>query len=331
MKSYINLFYLVIVVLSLTGCKKEELRWMLTAQRAIVRTELSTEPTPSSFKAKGEVELEGDAPVTERGFCWSLDETPTIEDNKITVGSGMGAFEIIITGLTPDQKYYHRAYAINAHGTWYGETKFQSTFPGRWPDVITQNAVVQDSFYVKLTGAITDDGGYPDVRRGFCYSLSPAPDTTAFVIPCGTGAGAFDTLTPVLSPGTWHFRAYGINEKGIWYGANVSVNIVASPGPGGVPIVTTREPTNVSSFSFRAEGEVLNDMGSPVTETGFVYSTSPNPDLTDMVKTTVNPFYNIVAIINSLNDSTTYYFKAYATNAYGTGYGEEKMATTPAW
>jgi|GEM_PF-6826346 len=327
----LRIFYCLSILLIISACKKEELNWNLPAQRAIVRTHLSTEPTPSSFKAKGEVEIEGDAPVTERGFCWSLQETPTIEDQKIIVGSGTGAFESQITGLTPDQKYYHRAYAINAYGTWYGEIKSQSTFPGTWPQVITQDAVISDSFYVRLTGNITNDGGYPNVQRGFCYSLSLAPDTTAFVMPCGTGAGVFDTITPLLSPGTWHFRAYGINEQGIWYGTNKSVTIESSPGAGGIPIVATRDPRNVSSFSFLAEGEVLNDMGSTVTETGFVYSTSPNPDLTSMVRTTINPFYNIVSIINNLTDSTTYYFKAYATNAYGTGYGEEKTVTTPEW
>ena len=63
-----------------------------------------------------EVNDEGTYPVITRGFCWSENSNPTIYDNHIDNGSGMGEFSYLITNLTPNTKYYVRAYAENSEG-----------------------------------------------------------------------------------------------------------------------------------------------------------------------------------------------------------------------
>lgn len=68
----------------------------------------------------GQVYDEGGLPVTERGVCWSTSPDPTIDDNHIPVGSGLGLFTCTITELDPDTTYYVRAYAINELFTEYG-------------------------------------------------------------------------------------------------------------------------------------------------------------------------------------------------------------------
>lgn len=64
---------------------------------------------------------DGGADVTERGVCWSTTQTPTIADGFTVDGAGLGEFESVIENLTPNTKYYVRAYATNSAGTAYGD------------------------------------------------------------------------------------------------------------------------------------------------------------------------------------------------------------------
>ena len=67
----------------------------------------------------GSVTATGGAAVTERGFVYSTSSSPTISDNKVPIGSGIGSFSGI-TSTLPNGTYYFRAYATNSTGTSYG-------------------------------------------------------------------------------------------------------------------------------------------------------------------------------------------------------------------
>jgi len=80
-----------------------------------------SEVTTTTASVSGVVVSDGNSTVTERGFCWGTSNNPTNDNNKITAGSGTGAFSGIITGLTANTWYY-RSYAINSVGTAYSDT-----------------------------------------------------------------------------------------------------------------------------------------------------------------------------------------------------------------
>lgn len=91
-----------------------------TAASAIVATTATTGGTISS---------DGGAAVTARGVCWATTTGPTIAlTTKTSDGTGSGAFNSNITGLTALTTYYARAYATNSVGTVYGnEISFTTT------------------------------------------------------------------------------------------------------------------------------------------------------------------------------------------------------------
>ena len=62
-------------------------------------------------------------PITSRGVCWSTTPNPNIADSKTVDGAGIGAFTSVITGLISGTSYYVRAYAANANGTVYGNSR----------------------------------------------------------------------------------------------------------------------------------------------------------------------------------------------------------------
>ncbi len=78
-------------------------------------TKLPTNITASSITTGGIVVTDGNASVTERGVCWNTSGNPTVVDNYLTSGSGLGEFTVNITsGLNSGKRYYARAYAVNS-------------------------------------------------------------------------------------------------------------------------------------------------------------------------------------------------------------------------
>ena len=68
----------------------------------------------------GNITYNGGTTITRRGVCWSTSSNPTINDNKLVIGSGDGSFTANLTGLMGGTTYYIRAYATNGAGTGYG-------------------------------------------------------------------------------------------------------------------------------------------------------------------------------------------------------------------
>ncbi len=55
-----------------------------------------------------------------RGFCWSENKNPTIDDNRVPFGVTNGTYQTTLTFPVANKTYYVRAYATNATGTSYG-------------------------------------------------------------------------------------------------------------------------------------------------------------------------------------------------------------------
>tara|TARA_R110002049_G_scaffold102485_3_gene247991 strand:- start:58 stop:852 length:795 start_codon:yes stop_codon:yes gene_type:complete len=103
---------------------------------ATLSTVSATEITINSMMVGGDITSDGGAEVTERGISWSTSPNPTIIGSHVSVGSGIGSFEVEITGLSPNTDYYIRAYATNANGTSYGNqlnVKTANQLPGPPP------------------------------------------------------------------------------------------------------------------------------------------------------------------------------------------------------
>jgi uncharacterized protein (TIGR02145 family) len=108
----------IIFLLINNRCTKEN---NLTAPS--VTTSFVSNVLPTSCTCGGNVISDGGSSVTARGICWSLNQSPTISENKTENGTGTGSFSDTLTGLTAYATYYVRAYAVNSTGVGYGEIK----------------------------------------------------------------------------------------------------------------------------------------------------------------------------------------------------------------
>ena len=75
--------------------------------------------TSISAMGGGNIIYDGGSSIIARGFCWSVNQNPTIINSHTSNSLGPNAFTGNITSLTPNTTYYVRAYATNSVGTAY--------------------------------------------------------------------------------------------------------------------------------------------------------------------------------------------------------------------
>ena len=267
----------------------------------------------------GEVISIGGAPVTERGLCWSTHTYPTIADDHLACGAGLGSFTGQMTGLIPSTTYYVRAYATNAAGTVYGTQISFTTFD--LPVVESYDVTNILDSTATCGGNVLSDGGVPVTARGVCWSTSEEPTVADSHTTDGAGLGEFTSQLTGLSLGTlYHVRAYATNNFGTTYGIQKSFTTK------NVPTVTLDSATNILSITASCRYHVIADGGMTVTNRGICYSTNPNPTLNDIVIASTDTAGTIQ--LSGLTPGTTYYVRAFATNSVGTAYSSQISFTT---
>lgn len=175
---------------------------------------------------------------------------------------------------------------------------------------------------LSMAANVDSDGGATVTERGVCWGTASQPTITSGHTAGGSGIGAF-SVTPTLAPGaTYYVRAYATNSKGTAYGAEVTF---VMPN---LPTVTTTAVTDVTASTATTGGDVTADGGASVTARGVCWSTSPNPTIADNHTSDGSGTGSFTSNITGLNATTTYYVRAYATNAGGTSYGSQVSFTT---
>ncbi len=189
-------------------------------------------------------------------------------------------------------------------------------------DLSTENAVV-------LRYNLKDDGGETLTGFGAIYGVSPNPTENTYTAPnldYAIGINSFQ-LTNINYDTTYYFKVFATNSVGI----SVSETISFIIQPPAAPIVqTTLLTPGVTYSKALAQGTIVNNNGSLVTSKGFVWSTVTNPTILSNSGMVVvnNQTETFSATLSNLLQETTYYVKAFATNAVGTSYGSESTLTT---
>ena len=183
-------------------------------------------------------------------------------------------------------------------------------------------------------GRLVNDGGSPITERGIYIGYQPNPENYNGALRYSDGrtdTGLFTingiTLNRFTAGSTIYVRAYASNQSGLTgYGKD---QVFTIPLPT-IPTVTTiASPTLITGNTARCSGTITDNGGDTVSLYGICWGTSPNPTINP--NSTGNATGNqssFLSVLNQLNPNTTYYFRAYATNSIGTGYGAQYTFTT---
>jgi len=186
------------------------------------------------------------------------------------------------------------------------------------PSVSSPTATNIGDNYATLGARVDTDGGNPVTARGTCWATTTNPTTN-----CSTVAG---TTGPFSGPssGTMpynsliYYRGYATNALGTGY--SITRSFALNPPVPAAPTVTSPTSTSITQTTATI-GANVTSLGYPasISARGMCYGTGPIPgtNCASAGGTTLGVFTrNITGLIRN----TTYYYRGYATNAYGSGY-----------
>ncbi len=282
--------------------------------------------TASSFVGYGSLIDWGCDSLPKFGLCYSKSANPTIEGSHTVCAKKDNHFSGTAIGLDDGETYYIRAYAVNPMGIAYGEDIKFSTLRITKPTVVTSDVTDITVSSAVCGGKITSNGNSEITECGICYSKTAEPTIDDKTLVCKQdNAGEFSGTLTGLSEGTaYHVRAYAVNAKGVAYGDDYRFTTKSTTAP----TITTTTVTDITVSSAVCGGKIISDGFSEITECGICYSTSAEPTI-DVKKISYNGEDSVFDCkLTELQDGTTYYVCAYATNVKGTGYGEKRSFTT---
>jgi uncharacterized protein (TIGR02145 family) len=282
-------------------------------------TKLATSIGEFTADSGGKISSDGGLTITAKGVCWSTSINPTTSDSKTIDGTDTSEFVSKLTSLNGGTEYYIRAYATNSKGTSYGDLLSFTTYAYYKPTITTNPITNITKVSATSGGKVVSDGGLAITAKGVCWSTSSNPTVSDTRTSDGTSAGNFTSQLTGLQDGTTYFvRSYATNTKGTSYGNEVSFTTVDTK-----PILATNAITTITSTSATSGGTITSDGGVTITAKGVCWSTSSNPTITDSKTSDGIGSGNFTSQLTGLQIGTTYFVRAYATNAKGTSYGNE--------
>ena len=190
----------------------------------------------------------------------------------------------------------------------------------------TVNSVTDNS--VNMSGAVTYGGNITEY--GFCWNTTGETPTSLvagsyYRVGNGVPSASFtQNITGLTSNTLYYVWSYVVSNSTVMCGDRQTFTTLAQ--------VTTASATNVTTYDATMGGSWATGGGATITGCGVVYGTGSTPTIGDGTSTQVamaspsSPF----TLQNSSNllAETTYYVRAYVTNAGGTSYGSAVSFTT---
>lgn len=184
---------------------------------------------------------------------------------------------------------------------------------------VTQPASTVLADKATLNGLVNAKGFSTNVV--FEYGISTSYGNTA-VIPAVITGNSDVPVSAVIeglqSATTYHFRIRATNAVNVTYSSDLTFAT-----PGSTPVLTTAAVTSVTGVSAVSGGNITFDGGAAVTARGVCVGANLNPSLSDIVVNSGSGTGVFTTNINGLTPSTTYHVRAFATNSYGTAYGND--------
>lgn len=195
------------------------------------------------------------------------------------------------------------------------------------PTATTLGASSVNSFDVVLNGTVNAHNLMTSVAFEWGTTSLYGNTVTATQSPAtGTSDVAVSyNLTGLQSATTYHFRIKAQNAVNVVYSSDMSFTTANS-----APQLTTTAISSITGTTATSGGNITYNGGAAVTARGVCWSTNPSPTLSNSYTSDGSGTGSFTSNLTGLSLGTTYYVRAYATNAVGTTYGNELSFTTAA-
>ncbi|MFA6200446.1 MAG: fibronectin type III domain-containing protein [Bacteroidales bacterium] len=225
-----------------------------------------------------------------------------------------------LTNLTAATNYtvYVRANCGTSYSAWVASTQFTTTnvvvIP---PTVVTDSVSAIAQNQANLYGTITT-GTETISAQGFAYKLTSA---STWISVAATGTNMTYNLTGLTANSSYDFRAFATTATNTYYGNIINfttTNVTVTP-----PTVVTDSVSAITHNQANLYGTITTGTEA-ITAQGFDWKLSGASSWTNVTATGTNMTYTLTG----LTANTAYEFRAYATTASNTYYGDVKTFNT---
>jgi len=255
----------------------------------------------------------------------------TVAEQTIIDGTGSqnyandgrwGDYSCMSVDPSDDQTFWFTSEYVQTTGGWTWQTRIASFKFSNQPIVVTTAATGITGIGATLNGTINPNGLSSTYH--FEWGTTTAYGNNTSTNSAGSGSSAVAESAPIsglIGGTTYHFRIDGTNSDGTSNGNDMTFT------PGAATLTTTAA-TNITMTTATSGGNVLGDGGSTVTARGVCWGTSANPTISGSHSTDGAGTGTFVSSLTGLTANTTYHIRAYATNSFGTWYGNDLQFTT---
>lgn len=289
-------------MIALSGCDK-------FLKIVTVKTLPATDMTSVSVTMNGQVVSDGGGAISERGFFYSTSKSLKNPVEVPCGAGGEGNFDAKITGLQPNTTYYFQAYAKSADDMDVGDILEFTTFElgltveTLQPEVVSaENVILKGKFDNKDILTVT--------RLGFEYDKHGDYSRSTKVYVEGINAD-FSASVSLDANTSYYCRAFAETSDStiVVYGEDV---VFSTRNENDVPVVTTgtyQLDVDYDITKVRVSGTV--SYSGDINSKGFYYS--KNADMSEPMEKWAGAGIgdgNFTAILEGLDEGTTYYYKA---------------------
>jgi hypothetical protein len=304
----------------------------------VINTAAASGITANSATAAGTVVSSGCTPISSYyGIVYSTSSGFTTGTIVLSTNLNANSFSSGLNGLTFSTTYFYRAFAANGTDTVYGaELQFTTQGPPKpvlKPSLLNNfgTICVGDTSSFNSFTLICDQLNASVINvgpaAGYVFAeTSAGPYTSSLALNAG---GVADTFTVYVKFTPVTAGSINVNVQIRTVGGDTTVR--ASGTAFNAPPEVTTGGVTVESFINARTFATLDDIGcSPVIERGVEYSKVDGFPSGTGIKVKADSIIgdDFVTYLRNLAPNTTYYFKAYARNSNGTGYGEQLSFTT---
>ncbi len=188
--------------------------------------------------------------------------------------------------------------------------------------VTTSEAKQVNFSTVQISSSLTSVEGVSFIsQRGVCWSTNPNPTVADAFTNEGSGFGTFvSTIEGLSANTTYYFRSFASNDKTIAYGNEVSFKIIA------VLNIETKAATSIGFTSATIGGKLVSNGEYTIKTKGIFWGVYPGiSEKSSIIAVDQTDFdYQLI----NLENSKTYYYRAFALTNEGYVFGEELNFTT---
>ncbi len=330
MKKLFSSLVALVALFSISSCLQEE----RSPEEILIPSPAQVDCSESAFSLTSKVPSGSENLVYECGFLVGKDKLlgdGLKVEGALTANTFSAAFPLREYGTT----YYMCAYVTNGHGS---EIRSDlRSFELEALEEYVEFGQVRMLSYDPLSrqALITVDtdiwAGVNVTETGVCYGTEPSSLTVEGDHKSGTHkyetraeGGVIEILLDGFEDATqYYLRPYLKDGWYLTYGDVVSFYIPS------VAKVSTFDAEDITPSGAKFSGEVTDECGSPVTERGFAWIEGDGtPTVESDHVVSGSGLGTMTATIEGLNPNRKYTFRAYATNASGTSYGDPKTFTT---